>query len=110
MWLQPDDVVALAGCLHEEPGHFERHYVRSEGVRKRLYEWPDGRCVLLDTERGAACRAYAARPAQCRTWPFWRCNLVSVEAWQRASAQCPGCNQGRRHHREEIERLVRRTG
>ena len=56
-------------------------------------------CVLLDRESQpgkAMCRVYQARPAQCRTWPFWQRNLVSRDAWRRAaeSTPCPGMNAG----------------
>lgn len=56
-------------------------------------------CVLLDRESQpgkALCRVYQARPAQCRTWPFWQRNLVSRDAWERAAAQtpCPGMGHG----------------
>ena len=56
-------------------------------------------CVLLDRESQpgkALCRVYTARPAQCRSWPFWQRTLVSRDAWQRAAAEtpCPGMGQG----------------
>lgn len=54
-------------------------------------------CVFLDRESvpgKAICGVYEDRPAQCRTWPFWKRNLADERAWDRASATCPGINTG----------------
>ena len=37
--------------------------------RVTLRERANGECVFWD--RQAGCTVYPARPAQCRTWPFW---------------------------------------
>lgn len=54
-------------------------------------------CVFLDraTIPGKAiCGAYNARPAQCRTWPFWPSLVKSPVAWERAKHTCPGIDKG----------------
>lgn len=54
-------------------------------------------CVFLDRDSRpglALCGVYEARPAQCRTWPFWRSNLSSKQAWRRAAVGCPGIDRG----------------
>lgn len=54
-------------------------------------------CIFLDRETipgKAVCGVYEDRPAQCRTWPFWRSNLTSAGAWRRAGRVCPGMNTG----------------
>lgn len=54
-------------------------------------------CTLLDRESvpgEALCRAHGARPAQCRTWPFWPENLASPSAWKRATRKCEGMDRG----------------
>lgn len=54
-------------------------------------------CVFLDRESvpgKAVCGLYDARPAQCRTWPFWKSNLTSRRAWQGAAQGCPGIDRG----------------
>lgn len=70
-------------------------------------------CVFLDRTKfpgKAVCGVYENRPAQCRTWPFWKSNLVSRGAWERAKRTCPGMDKGRaytpveiRVRRDEIE-------
>jgi Fe-S-cluster containining protein len=52
------------------------------------------------------CTVYAARPLQCRTWPFWSENLRSEQAWNRSARRCHGMNHGHRHFtRQQIEAL-----
>jgi hypothetical protein len=56
-------------------------------------------CVFLDRTSvpgSAVCGLYEARPAQCRTWPFWPENLRSPRAWAGAKRDtpCPGMDCG----------------
>lgn len=61
---------------------------------------PAADCLFLDGNR---CTVYAARPGQCRTFPFWRENM-SKRAWQGPVArQCEGVGRGRLWTRAEIE-------
>jgi Fe-S-cluster containining protein len=88
-----DEIGALATALGLAVPDFERGYVRQEGMRRKLYEWPNGDCVLYQpNDRSCAC--YQARTRQCRRWPFWDRNLESARGWQTAREQCPGCGQG----------------
>lgn len=81
VWVNKEEIEALASEMKMEVEQFEDQYVRKVGIRKSLQEFPNGDCVLLDTEtRG--CSVYNARPRQCRTWPFWDSNLKSEEAWE----------------------------
>jgi Fe-S-cluster containining protein len=60
-------------------------------------------CVFWE----GGCAVYSSRPLQCRTFPFWKNNLLSVRAWK--SLSCPGINRGELHSREAIEsRLEKR--
>jgi Fe-S-cluster containining protein len=49
------------------------------------------------------CRAYEARPRQCRTWPFWASNLESPAAWEHTCQVCPGSGQGKLYQLTDIE-------
>lgn len=49
-----------------------------------------GACVFLEDGR---CRIYAARPNQCRTYPWWP-ELMSRTAWQREARRCEGIGRG----------------
>jgi hypothetical protein len=81
---------------------FRRKFVRREGGRLSLVEYPDGDCILLDPET-RKCMAYSARPIQCRTWPFWKSNLTSERTWDDTCEECPGAGKGQLYSLDEIE-------
>jgi uncharacterized protein len=103
VWVNQQEIDALAAALdYQDVAEFERLFVRSIGQRRSLRERRNYDCVLLDAQT-RKCRAYAVRPRQCRTWPFWDSNVSSPEAWQRACDACPGCGQGTICELVEIE-------
>lgn len=57
-------------------------------------------CVFWKPDRG--CTVYEDRPRQCRTWPFWRHNVASPEAWREAARGCPGIDRGPLHDASTI--------
>lgn len=60
-------------------------------------------CVFLESNR---CSVYAARPTQCRTWPFWP-ETMTAKAWKKdVQAFCPGVGKGRIWSQTEIDALV----
>lgn len=57
-------------------------------------------CVFLTRDKKTGktgCSVYGSRPEQCRTWPFWRSNLIGKRAWKEAADGCPGMNAGELH-------------
>ncbi|MBO8436036.1 MAG: YkgJ family cysteine cluster protein [Spirochaetes bacterium] len=60
-------------------------------------------CIFL-TENG--CAIYKARPAQCRTYPFWDNILSSEESWKREAESCPGIGKGAVISKREIEKRL----
>jgi len=113
VWVNEDEIAALADYLEMDPAEFERQYVRRKGMRRSLYERFDGDCILFDkATRG--CTVYPARPVQCRTWPFWERNVVTEESWQQTCRECPGSGTGelvsvdRIRERAEQTRAARR--
>lgn len=93
VWVNDDEIAAIAAFLQIEPAELERLHVRRIGRRRSLVERSDGDCVFFDPE-ARRCRVYPARPVQCRTWPFWSDNLHSPAAWEEAEAACPGSGRG----------------
>ncbi len=91
-----DEAVALAAQLGLDLADFHERYTRrlDDGATS-LTEKPNHECVFWSAAHG--CTVYAARPRQCRTWPFWRANLASSAHWARAALDCPGMNRGPRH-------------
>jgi len=93
VWVNKEEIGALAVLLKVQVEEFEKRYVRKVGIRKSLVEFPNGDCVFFHGE-SRTCQVYGARPRQCRTWPFWNTNLSSPAAWEQAAEHCPGCNHG----------------
>ena len=51
-----------------------------------------GACSLLADDR-RTCRVYAARPTQCRTYPFWAGNMIGEAEWKAEGARCEGISK-----------------
>ena len=102
VWVNKDEIAAIADHLKLTDDEFRDRYVRKIGVRFSLVEFPNGDCVFLDSEtRG--CTIYTARPIQCRTWPFWTSNLKSEATWKETCEACPGAGKGTLYQLPEIE-------
>jgi Fe-S-cluster containining protein len=99
---------ALAARLAISQDEFDDRYTKMTSLGKSLSETPTEHgldCVFLDRETipgKAVCGVYEDRPAQCKTWPFWKSNLSSHRAWQQAAAGCPGIDRGRLIAPEQI--------
>ncbi len=93
VWVNKEEIAALAALVGMDVPSFEKRYVRDVGVRKSLKEHRNGDCVFFDGET-RKCRVYQARPRQCRTWPFWDSNLRTPEAWAHTCKVCPGSGTG----------------
>jgi Fe-S-cluster containining protein len=103
VWVNNEEIAAIAAVvMPEDPEKFEELYVRRVGVRKSLKEFPDGACVFLDPVK-RNCTVYAARPRQCKTWPWWDSNLKSPTTWKQTCEACPGSGQGKLHQLGQIE-------
>ncbi len=89
VWVNDEEVAALAAHLGVTPADFEREHVRRLGGRRSLMERFDGDCEFFDkATRG--CTVYAARPTQCRSYPFWPHHLPSPDDWEAVRKECEG--------------------
>lgn len=102
VWVNQEEILALAKEIQLDPEEFERLYVRRVGVRKSLREFPNGDCVFFDGE-ARKCTVYGARPRQCRTWPFWDSNLKTPADWKQTCEVCPGSGKGKLYDLQTIE-------
>ncbi|MFK7885175.1 MAG: YkgJ family cysteine cluster protein [Phycisphaerales bacterium] len=95
-----EEADAMAVELGVTRDEFLMRFTRDTVLGKSLAEKPSpfGQdCIFLDREKvpgKAVCGLYGSRPAQCRTWPFWKSNLRSSRNWEQAGKTCPGMNQG----------------
>jgi Fe-S-cluster containining protein len=102
VWVNGEEIRALAEELNLDVEAFEAKYVRKVGIRKSLIEFPNGSCVFFNDDT-RKCTVYNGRPRQCRTWPFWDSNLNSPDSWAHTCRVCPGSGQGKLYNLEQIE-------
>lgn len=90
VWLDEQEIAALASHLHVSKEEFLQKYTRYAFGRVALLEHPTTfDCVFL---KGKKCTVYQTRPKQCRTFPWWSENLSSPEDWEQAARRCEGIN------------------
>lgn len=94
-WLAPDEV-----DMRGEPQSFVE--VR-EGRRLMVLSQRDGACTLLGADD--RCRAYAARPRDCRAYPF-DFEMTSSGARRLTLLPLAGCDQAQ-DGRNDVEQLAR---
>jgi Fe-S-cluster containining protein len=70
---------------------FERGYVYRTKNLRRLRTPRNAPCRFLAP---CGCAVYAARPTQCRTFPFWPEILEDKKEVTAAAKYCPGIGQG----------------
>jgi Fe-S-cluster containining protein len=105
VWVTPEELTAIAELRGEPVAEVTAMYTRSSHGRRTLRERSNGDCIFWSREAG--CTVYAARPAQCRTWPFWESTTKTPEAWAAVQPGCPGAGRGELISAEEITRRVR---
>ena len=93
VWVNADEQAAIAEAAGVSLAELRLKHTRLIDGRVSLRERPGGDCTFLDP-RTRRCRVYAARPVQCRTWPFWDSNLETPADWERTKAECPGAGVG----------------
>ncbi len=106
VWVTRREAQRIADHLGLTLDELGRRYLRAVERRQALTDRSDGACVFWDD----GCTIYPARPGQCRTFPFWKENLTSPEAWSETARACEGIGEGRRYAQEEILRLAAGRG
>lgn len=93
VFLTQREAEAVRIALGVSAAWLHRHYLhRLDSGELTVALREDGRCGFLDTQ--GRCRVYAARPMQCRTYPFWPEVLRSKAAWRAEAARCEGIDRG----------------
>jgi Fe-S-cluster containining protein len=89
IFVRPDEIRALAELLEMDEAEFRSTYLVKKGYKFSIKERIVGDshdCVFYDRAIGG-CSVYAARPTQCRTFPFWDYYRTRVDELKR---ECPG--------------------
>jgi Fe-S-cluster containining protein len=106
VWVTEAEVVQIAELRGLTVEKLRQQHTRVVEGRISLTEHENGDCTFFDSKT-RRCGVYAARPAQCRTWPFWNSNLESRNAWDTMCESCPGAGHGDFVPLAEIERRAR---
>ena len=102
VYLTLEDRKRLATHLNLSTQAFTRRYCSKAGGHYHLKDFRDD-CQFLE---GKGCSVYEARPAQCRTWPFWPENM-NAKSWAREVVSfCPGVGKGKLYLESEIKALL----
>lgn len=103
VWVDGEEIARLATFLGMSVEEFGRRHLRALASGYSLKERPNGDCEFWDRQRG--CTVYAARPDQCRTWPFWPEHVRTAQDWAEVTEVCPGAGRpdGRWYSREWID-------
>lgn len=90
--IREEDLEPLARARGATVAAFAARYVvrRDDGLELR--ELWDGRCCMLEGLHD--CAVYAARPEQCRSFPYWPGILAGGDALLQAASYCPGIELG----------------
>jgi hypothetical protein len=103
VWVTDEEIAQIAELRGTTIDELRKKHTRLVEGRVSLTERKNGDCTFFDSE-SRRCTIYSARPAQCRTWPFWNSNLESAEAWKMTQQSCPGAGQGQLVPLKEIKR------
>jgi Fe-S-cluster containining protein len=106
LYLEDEDVERLASFLKLTRRKFLRRYTTTDDGDRVLRSAGPG-CLFLE---GTRCGVHAARPRQCRTYPFWPQNVEFRSSWRRAARFCPGIDKGETHSLRTIRRQLAACG
>jgi len=108
VWLNDEEIRALAAALGLDLDAFGRRYLRRTPQGLALIDSPAGDCVLLGED--GHCRVYEARPRQCRTYPWWPEVIGKASYWKNEQRHCPGIGKGHMHTSRETQKALERLG
>jgi len=89
IFVRSEEITAIAAALGMEVEAFMERYLEKRGYKYSIKERVVGvshDCIFFNREIGG-CDIYAARPLQCRTFPFWDYFRTRVDELKR---ECPG--------------------
>lgn len=102
IYVSPSEIETMAAGLGQSVEAFTGQYLYPYKDSHSIKEDERGRCLFFEN----GCTVYNIRPLQCRTFPFWFCNMRSQRTWRHIQSQCPGIGYGRLYSRREILALI----
>jgi Fe-S-cluster containining protein len=92
---------AIAELLDLPTAQFKRKHTFVDEDGWRQLRFAEGRCAFLGDD--GRCGIYAARPVQCRTFPFWPEFVDDGEWTDEVREMCEGIGRGPRYTVAEAE-------
>lgn len=105
VFLTREDRKRMADHFQIDLRQFTKTYCdKTQGYFHLKEEKNRDECLFL---KGKKCGIYAARPTQCRTWPFWP-EVMNAKTWnQEVKTFCPGVGKGPLITPEEISQNLK---
>ncbi|WP_186441113.1 YkgJ family cysteine cluster protein [Desulfamplus magnetovallimortis] len=94
IWINREEMINISSLLNLNPIDAMQNFFEKRDNRLLIREQFDGkefRCLFLDNNQ--KCSIYKARPAQCRSFPFWAHYSIDNVTDNRISLlveECPG--------------------
>lgn len=105
VYVNDREVDALADELDLSRRSFMRRHTFVDELGWRQLRFNADHCPFLDPVTNR-CNVYAARPTQCRTFPFWR-DFVRKGKWTREVREmCEGVGDGKEWDNDHIEAIM----
>jgi Fe-S-cluster containining protein len=102
------EIKRIAQFLRSNPREILQRCTKKIGRRRSLINAGlSDRCIFLGPDN--RCNIHDAKPAQCRTFPFWKSNVAHPEAWVETARSCEGIGQGELIPVEEITRRIKKA-
>lgn len=103
VYLTPEDLKRAAALLDLTPREFEKRFVYRTRHLLRLRKPRGAQCPFLEAD---GCRIHAAKPTQCRAFPFWPEMIESGREWKKLARRCRGVGRGRLVPVEAVQRIA----
>lgn len=105
VWVNDSEIESLATHLGLSVAEFTLTHLRAVNGHFSLREKPNFDCTFY--EAGKGCTVYAARPSQCRTYPFWSKVMAAKWKWDSEAEVCPGIGaEGASTPASEVQALL----
>ncbi len=88
VWINEEEIEKIYKFLKISKEDFLKKYTRQISdlisLKENLVNYD---CCFLKNKQ---CMIYEVRPKQCKSFPFWHCNLKDFKSWQDLKKDCPG--------------------
>ncbi|MCE9637092.1 MAG: YkgJ family cysteine cluster protein [Planctomycetes bacterium] len=100
------EIEAMARHTAVTPAEFRERHTQVSMDDTVLLDGADGFCEWFQraADGTSSCRVHAAKPDQCRSYPFWPRILRSRATWADEGSRCKGVGRGEPIPPEEVER------